>query len=463
MADVQIENYVLDSANNAKSAIHRLTRAIKASGARYLGSSDGSSKDTSAIATNDKWGGNANPLLDAYPSALNTVACWWAAEGVKTLMIPFTVATTGTFIRGEKITQAGSGAEGEMLGLTTLYSGQAHAVVMTRTGTFNNSGVISGAVSGATMTPNGSIRTLTMQVVFFAAANTSTGSIYIQRAIEETESASQFSSLMLSAGCTATVAPGAGGTGNSFPSSAGAYLACGTISAGVPSHSNWFNVATNLGRAQIISWNMTGAAGVTPDGSFAITIGDSSGPTVAHTVAYHRMDGGEPGDLDPFVTQKYTTIAFNAANVQLDASGTFSTTALALMTGNAPSAIVWRGWRRRGFPSGDAFCPMTTETGAFGGGGQSVLGSDNTSNAERVACSYDPNLRVTERLTIISADGATKKIRKGYPRHIYLVQGATTFDTFNGLRAMIIAPTNGSSVPSIMLDGFDGATTPQQA
>jgi hypothetical protein len=143
MANVIIPNFSpisISTVNDAFSIIWKLSRAMKAAGWVYKSSSDGTTKDTSGTATNDKWGGNANPLLDAYPSfpGGNTAAqAWWNAQGPSTLKIPIgakqTPGSYTGFIRGENISQATTGAQGEIIGY--IFDGYAQTgflVVMPR-------------------------------------------------------------------------------------------------------------------------------------------------------------------------------------------------------------------------------------------------------------------------------------------------------------------------------------------
>src|ERR1700743_539330 len=118
MADIVFPNIDLVSSNNAFQVIWKMTRAMKKAGWTYKASGDGTSKDTSGTATSDLWGGNANPALDTNPFgsiAASSVAGWWCAQGPTTLKIPISAAPSGLFIRGEKVTQATSSAEGELV------------------------------------------------------------------------------------------------------------------------------------------------------------------------------------------------------------------------------------------------------------------------------------------------------------------------------------------------------------
>jgi hypothetical protein len=457
MSDIIVPNYALSSANNAFSAVWELTRAMKKAGWTYKASSDGSTKDTTGTAANDKWGGNVDPLADAFPSTMNTVVAWWLAQGPTTIKLGLSAAPTGTFIRGEKVTQATTAAEGEIVGFDFDSSGLiGHAVILPRTGTFNGTNVVTGAVSSATLTPT-SLRTFVREIVFFKAADTGNGSIYMQCISNEDENSSRFSVLSGAAGCTATVAPGAGGTSNALPT-LGTYVACGSQISGTPAHSPWFQVTTNLGKAQVVATNCTAATNVSADGSFWCMIGDLASATQCEIFGYFRCDDSEEGDLDPFVFLKLTGTSVGSANARTDATGSTSLAATSII-GSSSGSISWHGWRRRGFASADAYQSCLVINSTIGGGSVNTL-ADNNPNPETVACSYTTK-RIRERIPLMSTDN-TKKMRKGDPRWMWIIQGGTTFDTADGKLKVLItpsSPTNGA----FLVGPYDGASVPLQS
>jgi hypothetical protein len=301
MATKFATNYPIPSATNVFSVVWKLTRIMKAAGWTYKASGNGTTKDTSGTASSDLWGGNANPLLDTYPS-LDSPAAWWVASGPVTLKIPITTAPTGTPLRGETITQATSSAEGELVGYvydSSLTSGWM--VVLPRVGTFNNSNVITGSTSGATFTPNGTIVTYTREVCFSkAAGSTVNGNIYYVCADASGESSSLFSTLSTSSGCTATVHPGGGGTGNSFPSIAICIRGTGGSTSGSDTLFGGNNTINSGANSQIGAANATPSTGVSADGTFYIACTSNTVGTMTGFM-YCRLDDTEPGDVDPFV------------------------------------------------------------------------------------------------------------------------------------------------------------------
>jgi len=209
MANKFSMNYPIESSTNIFDAIWKMTRVMKAAGWNVVAHSDGTTKTSSGTNGNDSWGNNADPMDDTYPSGFTSAAPWIVMQGPTTIKFPFTSAPTGTFVRGEPITQATSGATGELLGIvwdSDLVTGWA--VVAPRTGTFNGSNAVTGAISSATFTPT-SVKTFVREVMFSKQSSiTYNGTAYYICADSSAESSSLFSSLAASAGCTATVHPG---------------------------------------------------------------------------------------------------------------------------------------------------------------------------------------------------------------------------------------------------------------
>ena len=167
------------------------------------------------------------------------VAAWWNAQGPSTLKIPFAVGQTagsdGYFIRGENLTQSITGAQGELLGY--LYDGYStgYIVVAPRVDGsgadphgWDHTHIITGGISGATVTPNATVIEFVREVVFWkTAASQLQGATYYQCVDGYSESTSRFSTLALNANATVSVAPGGSASvGNQFPA-AGSFVVHG--------------------------------------------------------------------------------------------------------------------------------------------------------------------------------------------------------------------------------------------
>lgn len=459
MANAQLENYALASSTNFFSAIWALTRALKAAGYTHLGSADGSAKNTDGAT--DKWGNTGSPLTETYPTGLDSVAAWWLGQGPSTLKIEMTSAPSvgpsgSDFIPDEPVTQATSGATGQFLGYD-FSSGTGHAVILPRTGTFNGTNVITGSYSGATFTAT-AVKTFVREVLFWKTTNTTSGIACVQCVDSSAESSSRLSSLLTATGCTATVAPGGGGTGNSFPS-VGSWAMRGDIAT--PTHATWFGISSNGGKAQILVANATPAAGVSADGSWMVGVGNpGQSATSFEFLAFERCEKGEPADIDPYVTIGMTTTLANAGAVRTTSASTAPFVATTLFTvGNNGSAHV-KGWRRRGFATSDAFASFKS-LNPFSVQDNVSISAENNATPQTIACSYAAS--PPRRLWPIEFESAvnTTKMTKGRARHLKMIQGGTTFDTTDTKGKFLIAVTTGSQ-GSIIHALADGSTTPTQ-
>lgn len=132
--------------------------------------------------------GGTGAIVSGYPVAaaassvfLETVAWWIVLAGPNTIKIPLNAAPTGTFLRGETITQATTAAEGEILGFVwDSVGGSGWMAVLARTGTWDNAHTITGSTSGATATPltNGTLVQFQREFMFWADTGLVNGTIY---------------------------------------------------------------------------------------------------------------------------------------------------------------------------------------------------------------------------------------------------------------------------------------------
>lgn len=126
------------------------------------------------------WVSNAN--VNANFDGITTNNQWLVLRGPSTLKIPLS-ASPGNLVRGETITQTSTAAEGELIGwVWDSGSSSGWAVVAPRTGTFNNTNLITGASSGVSFTPTGTIVTFLREFMFMRSSSsggTSGGFYYI--------------------------------------------------------------------------------------------------------------------------------------------------------------------------------------------------------------------------------------------------------------------------------------------
>jgi hypothetical protein len=216
-----------------------------------------------------------------------------------------------------------------------------------------------------------------------------------------------------------------------------------------------------MGKAQLVATNVTGGAGVSPDGTFWVLLGDSTSSSTSEGFGYFRCDDTEDGDLDPFVFFHISSIAFNNGNARVDGTSGTSFNAGSWAGGSSIfSSMIFKGWRRRGWATADAFMAYYAAhlVSSPGSSATSLMG-DNPSNPETVACSYTTK-RLRERVALTAQDN-TAKGRKGTLRWWWEVQGNTPFDTFDG-KTKIVVCANTGSVGCAVWGPYDGATTPSQ-
>jgi hypothetical protein len=472
MANKFAPNFPIPSSINVFQTVWKTTRCMKAAGWTYMASSNGTTKDTTGVATADYWGGAADPMTDVYAAGSqvnDTNAGWEVLRGPNTLKIPLSAAPTGTFLRGETITQAVSSAEGELLGFVwDSVGGSGWMAVLPRTGTFNNTNVITGSASGATATPTGTIITWVREVMFFkvGTSNVLNGTIYYICADASAESAQLFSALATSAGCTATVGPGMGGTGNAFP--AKGIVVRGV--AGATTSALWFaNLSTGFqANAQIAAANCTPATGVSADGTFYCVLPNSNVANTAAGFAFFRLDDTEPGDCEPFVFQ--TSGAAQApstwANTTTSSSFGVNYTYQWANSGN----IMFLGYQARGNGSLDvvnAYGTMANGAVVTTPGTFAVISSGNLARPTRVSNSPAASRPlVGELIGVESKDGVTAIANslpqmKGRCRWFQSFGNGNTYDTFQNktLFGVSVATT---TAPCMAIGPYDGTTTPVQ-
>lgn len=455
MAHVYYANQALQAANHAFSAIWKVTRGLKKAGWVYVASSDGSTKDTTGTASNDKWGGNADPSADTYPTGLDSVSAWWVAQGPTVYKVPVNTASTGTFQKGEKITQATSGAEGEIIGF--MYDAgtpaNSYLTILTRTGTFDGTNLITGAKSGATITPNATPIAYICEAVFWKGADTVNGTLYYNRV--NTGVDTSLGSLKTSAGCTATVAPGGGGTGNTFPTTAATIRGTG----GSASHGLWLHSSTiGSPKYQIAVTDVVGTSNYSPDGTFWLVCGCPNVSATACTgFGFFRCDDTEDGDIDPFVWDyQSNTIGTRTANAATSAADVWTSTSARY------SSVVFffNGWRRRSFASADAWQNYSMACLYYPAAGTNVL-LDTFATVETVASSTVATPLKVRDPVWVATRGVSTKQRKGTIRWAFFAPTGAAYDLWDS-KTLLQVHTATSSFMGYLLGPWDGTSTPTQ-
>jgi hypothetical protein len=338
---------------------------------------------------------------------------------------------------------------------------------MPRFGTFNGSNVITGSTSGATVTPNASVITFANEVVFWKANDLVNGTIYVQRTDITSESAQRFSTLVSAAGCTATIAPGGGGTGNSFPTIA--YTAMGT--GGSAGHTQWCQASNHgLPRFQVSAANCINDTGVSADGTFWLVMGYPTGGQGGNNgFAYMRMDDTEDGDVDPFFF--IANLSTTPTRTSATASGNNTTwNNIAYYFG---TTMNWgHAWRRRGYSTNDAYS-ATWSTAAyvsaklFNGNFTTLDGLTLAANspllfsytvADRVAC-HPASLFTRDPIWIVNYTSTTKQ-RKGTLRWMFWVPTGSVWDAWDNYKWIQIA-TSASNQFGMIIGPWDGVSSPQ--
>jgi hypothetical protein len=282
-----------------------------------------------------------DPIGDTYPTNMkssSTALAWILFQGPSTLKIPINAASTGTFRRGENISQSVTGAQGELItyfwepSLNTGWLAVMPRVIGSGAGKLGwstGSTTITGGTSGATVTTSSSIPIeYVRELVIQKAASTDSqykGNISFQVVDSNLESAHRFSYLATQTGCTNTVAPGGvapdSSTNNPFPF-LGTYVVKGNPVNPTTYSSEWIGNSTNaytfVGKSHLILVNAEFTTNISADGSFNFLVGLLANfqlynqCSAGHTgFGFHRLDNTEEGDIDPYVW--YVPLTVNQA------------------------------------------------------------------------------------------------------------------------------------------------------
>jgi len=516
----------------------KLTRVMKAAGWIYKASGDGNNKDTTGTATNDLWGGSADPLTDTYPSTtisassdgapsnsstinvastagfpssgtfyyvtagqnitytgktatsftgctggtafvmhtgnpvvfFDTHNAWWCAEGPSTVKLSLTSPSTGTFQRGEIVTQSSTGATGEVLGYVFGTINQVGWIgIMPQTGTFDGTHTITGGTSGATVTP--SAYTLIRRQFVFAKDTTGYGGWVFYQAVTDAEIAASSNTLLFSdlaanaANCTATTAPGNSNSGsNRFPSIA---ISLVGLAEGAAGALFGFGSGFAFGKAQMACVNSTPSTGVSADGSFFCSF--YMGNTDYRTFSFMRVDNTEPGDVDPYICWWASSSDIYTLNI-----GSVSARLNANMYGNSNA---WTG----GFltvPANTAakgFCARTHGPTGFNSGYDRFCGFSLSIVGANISSTPAQGLVSTLKIRNHPDSGGTPPVpiemfhvqsptvgltfRKGICRWLGTVPLGALNDTVDNKKWLVVL-ANGVNTPAVVIGPIDGSTTP---
>lgn len=440
---------------------------------RFVSSSSVIIYNPSAVASDANNGAiswqELDPLLELYTSVSGgslATGSWINMQGPSTLKVPLTSAP-GVFLKGENVTQATTGAQGEIIGsMFDTATTTGYLVIMPRvygTGAgpygWSSSDTITGAISSATATPSATIVEYAREVVFWNSSSTASQmTIYMQTCDTSAESASRFSTLATSVGATATIAPGGGGTGNTFPTIG--YVIVGTGGATSTQTFGNVNFTGNLSLSQAMAADCTFDSGRSADGSWTIAIGTPGVNTGSYIgYCFTRCDDNEDGDVDPYIvycptndaqyaptrTSGGTSYASGGESFQANNNGVFNNNTC-------------RGWRRRGMSSGDAYQNFQCAILSTGNTGSATyVLAQNTATVDTIATMQSTTVYVGEPVWIISAQ-ASSKMRKGTARWMRYVDTGTGTDTYGSKSWIQLG--NFSVGASYILGPWDGTTTP---
>jgi hypothetical protein len=413
-----------------------------------------------------------DPMGETYPTGLDSVACWWLAQGPSFLRIPITATPVAgpsgyVFLRGENIVQTTTGAEGEIRGVyfdSTTNTGYLAVYPRLRgTGSgvygWDTTNVITGSLTGSTVTQNGTAIEYRHELVIFKSTNTTHAAVSIGYFDPVADASDMFSAKVSAVGCTATNAPGYGGTGNSYPTFAWAMHGSNVTS---PAHQLIGSSGSVVGNAQIIAVDCIEEQNYSADGSFILAVGDYNitGGRYGGLV-FMAVDDGEDGDLQPWVTN--TLVAFqngdrgNVGTNILQQVDNWCSNTLAFGAVNNGSFGGWRGWVRRGLPSASW---ASSTWGEFVCAAEFVTGPINpftwdTANPESIAYSAtQKKTRIPVRLLKYGAP----KMRKGTLRYIWLVSGGSANTTYDNKQYIQFGATASTGCAVTI---WDGVTTPK--
>jgi hypothetical protein len=424
-----------------------------------------------------------DPLGDVYATftaALSATVNWWCAQGPSILKIPITAGSIGTFALGENISQTATGATGELLGYT-YYNATGWLVVAPRrrgTGTgvygWDTANLITGAESAATVTQVGTALDYVYEVVFARNSTAGTIQIFVGQFDTVANNAEMFSVIAGSAGATAVVQPGAGGTGNAFPVNAWVMWGNGTGAPGTNASGIAGTTSSLFAlNSQYICVDAIPEEDYSADGSWSLffltTASVSVSPVGGIMYGFHKLNDTEDGELSPYVTINPGGVKTLYGNARTNASGTLTTdTGKTDVLSFAHFDTFWAttrtffgGWRGRGvtlYPTNstllsDTFVEFEIADLSFL---QTSFGHVRLTNVvPRMQSSASPYAKPRGLVQLVYSNGASIRMFKGSFKWMYWVNGDQVTDIYGTDPAWVQLSSNLQG--SLVLGPSDGA------
>lgn len=421
------------SGTGANNNAHQIEEVISATEVKI----DARTFAVAAEASNCTWV-IRDPTEETYPSGtLAAVSAWLLLIGPATVKIPFSSLPVGRFLRGENVVQATTGAEGELIGVVRTTGTAGYLVILPRLRGSSaptthygwaSGNVVTGDGSGATVTQSATASTFVIEVVFWKANNQTHGSCSFGSFDVTADSAEDFLTLKSAAGCTATVAPGGGGTGNAFPTHA--WLGWGTNTSG--SHDSLWRASTNMANAQIMAADCIEEQLRSADGSWLLTAANTSVAGTAHMIrGFQYMEDHEPGDLVPWVDIKHGNgIVLNTHTRTAVGPGGSGNEASNDRLPSGVSGVLAQGWLARG-TAREKLIDLEYATLLLASGVRYAFRNGGIAHRHQ---SQDPLPFNLERVWFICADAPSIsqnwKTIKGSPRWIRCITGGSLYSVY---------------------------------
>jgi hypothetical protein len=417
-----------------------------------------------------------DPLGDLYSSftaTLDASIAWWCAQGPSILKIPFTVGSVGNFTVGENIVQTTTGAEGELLGYTynsvtaTGWLSVAPRLRGTGSGVYGwqTGNTITGGESAATVSQNGTALDYVYEVVFTKPAANTTIQIFVGQFETVAESAQLFSFCATQAGATAIVAPGGGGTGNTFGAAAWVMWGTGTTAGTGSKVSGTTTTSVFFLNAQYICVDAIPEQAYTADGSWALFIATtqslSTAPVGGILYGFQRLNDVEDGELSPYMTINpggtktlYTNTRTSAGTITTIAGQTDMCSFAFFDTTLSTTRVCFNGWRGRGMlpVSTDAFTEFEIADLAFLQTAIAFVRATNT--VPRMQSSASPYAKPRGLVQLVHTNASNIRMYKGNFKWIYWVNGDQVTDIYGTDPAWVQLSSNLQG--SLVLGPSDG-------